>query len=60
MPTLEAPGNLGGHCRGAVRGVRGSGLQPRQDILNPFGLEDVDREGGSNELSGAHVGEQRQ
>ena len=57
---LQALGDLGGHCLGAFRRDRSSGLQPRQNILNPFGLEDVDRERGANELGGAHMGEQSQ
>src|SRR5258708_11298549 len=45
---------------GTRRRPRRSGAQPRQDILDPFGFENLDRQRRPNELGSPHMRKQRE
>jgi hypothetical protein len=57
---LQSTGDFGHHFGGAFRGASGSGLQSRQDILDPFGLQNIDRKTRPDEVRRAHMREQRE
>src|SRR4029079_19479268 len=57
---LQAADNLGCHLLGPLACAGRSFPQPWKDILNPIGLEDIDRETGPDELGCPHMRKQRE
>ena len=56
---VEFPRQFGRHFLGAFGRAGGGGAQPRQDVLDPIGLKDVDVEGRADEFGLAHMRQQR-